>query len=213
MNSEKFEESNQNTNEQINEWESLAEVEFLTADSDRKEEFKNDPSMLVYLTSADHGVAIKKKDAVQAFMEKVKNAKNADDFSKAHHLDMSIEHSKQTEGFSEEELEAIKKFKESPIYREKYNQSEIERSRKQLLGANDVLERSEAELAEARKGGFLKRFFKRFVIKTKQDRVNWTKQRIEELERTIAKAEEGLAQAQSELEYSDDEYYDIDQAA
>lgn len=148
------------------------------------DELQKDESLFMFLTSADGGYAVKKDDAVGAFIEKVESADNSKEFEDAKMLALAIQNNKAE--FDGSEVKRMTDYMQSPTYQKKLFNYYIERSKKAIEKRSEDLKRCLDEVEEEKKkNGALSKVFNRGAIKQAEKRADWTKKGIEEAEKSL----------------------------
>ena len=151
-----------------------------TAEADK---LGKDESLLLFLTSADGGYAVKKTEAIDTFIDGVKKAENGKDFWEAQRLGLTIQSDKGK--FADEDVKKMTEFMQTPAYQKKLYSYNVEQSKKIIEKKNGDLQRCMDEVAREKKGGFFKRLVNRRAIKEAEGRADMVRKGIKEAEESL----------------------------
>lgn len=152
-----------------------------TAEADK---LKQDESLMLFLTSADGGYAVKKEEAIDTFIEGVEKAEDGKDFYEAQRLGLTIQSEKGD--FAKADVQKMMDFMQTPIYQKKLYEYNVEQGKKNIEKKTGDLQRCMDEVEREKKGGFFKRLLNRRAIKEAEGRAEMARKGIQDAEETVA---------------------------
>ncbi len=162
--------------------------------------YSRDPSYVTVPLTGDRGYAIKREDVLGAINDLVING---DEDSEIQMADMLINKvALDGSGFSEEEKEKAKAFRETPQYRERSHARMVNMTEKQRERAMKELAQAEAsyEALMAKNKDVVSRFLNRFEISTAEGRVKEAKNTISSAEDSLKRLEKNAPLSKRGLE-------------
>lgn len=165
--------------------------------SEEANKLENNPDYFTYLVSSDHGFAIEKNKAVDACIEKMKNAENNEQIWQAIRLGQDI-----TNGsgkFSDEDKQKIKDFMATPIARKKELSYRIAHDEKSMERLDEGLKRCKEVYNRLNTGNVVDKFFRRGEINSARMQLNDHEQRKNKLLKSIERQRAELQRVEEEL--------------
>ena len=175
------------------------EIAFVQS-TDLADELAKDPKYFTYLVSSERGFGVEKSRAVDACIDKMKNAEDNDQIWQAIRLGQDITNS--PEEFSEEDKQRVREFMATPFARRKELAYRIASEEKALKRVEDGIQRCEREYNSLNSGNVVDKFFRRQEIINARTRLEATIKRKSDTLRTIKRQRaelQALGQGESEV--------------
>lgn len=169
----------------------IEKIDFIQS-TEEANRLKSNPEYFTWLVSAEHGIAVKRDDAITFYEEQLKSAQDDKEMSEILRMERSILDS--SGEFSEEEKQRVKDFANTPEMRKKKIEHELRSSQKLLESAEKDVEYREGEYLKYKSMNLVAKFINRDAKSAAEDRLRWAMDSRQSIQNRISQLEDELTE-------------------